>query len=268
LPEVIQVIARDDLWIADRNFCTQGFLHQIDDRQAVFVIRRHGNVGGRNPTVWSEPQESETGSVSEQSLSIEQEGVIKPFRHIRIQLTKPTRDDDREIFLLSNLPESVSRGQIARLYQKRWTIEKLFWEMSEVFACEPKSLCHPRAFELVFCLGLVASNAVQVFQAGMRLVHGEAIWNQVSRYDLMGEVHQSSGLVRSLIGEEQWPLLRQQSEEEGLAQWLRIGKELKGKEYPKAKTRARQPPKKQMERYHNGGHVSTHKILEQRKKNK
>jgi hypothetical protein len=266
LPEVLQVVAREDLWIADRNFCTHGFLHQIDEREAKFVLRRHGNVGGSNPGTWGDPQEGETGQVSEQSLTIEHEGVIKLFRHIRIQLIKPTRDDDSEIYLLSNLPESVSSVQIARLYQKRWTIERLFGEMSEVFACEPKSLCQPKAFEFVFCLGLVASNAVQVFQAGMRLVHGEALWNQVSLYYLMWEVHQSSRLVRSLVEEEEWQFRRGQPEEDWLAEWMRIGKELKVKEYQKAKTRTRQPPKKQMQRYHNGGHVSTHKILEQRKK--
>jgi hypothetical protein len=225
-------------------------------------------VVGRNPGTWSETQEMETGSVSEQSLSIEHEEIMKSFRHIRIQLIKSTRDNDTEIFLLSNLPESVSSIEIARLYQKRWTVENLFWEMSEVLNCEPKSLCQPKAFEFVFCLGLVASNAVQVFQAGMRLVHGETLWNQVSLYYLMWEVHQSSRLVRSLVGEEQWQWRRNRPEQEWLTELLRIAKELKVKDYPKAKTRARQPPKKEMERYHNGGHVSTHKILEQRKKHK
>jgi hypothetical protein len=36
-----------DLWIADRNFCTLGFLFGIVNRGAFFLIRQHGNVVGR-----------------------------------------------------------------------------------------------------------------------------------------------------------------------------------------------------------------------------
>jgi hypothetical protein len=44
LPDVIELVGAKDLWIADRNFCTHQFLHEIDSREGFFVIRRHGTV--------------------------------------------------------------------------------------------------------------------------------------------------------------------------------------------------------------------------------
>jgi hypothetical protein len=83
----------------------------------------------------------------------------------------------------------------------------------------------------------------------------------------MWEIHQSSRLIRSLVGAASWEQLRQPAESDWVEELLRILGQVKVADYQKAKTRSRQPPKPR-ERYRNGGHVSTHKILEQRKKPK
>jgi hypothetical protein len=41
LPQVLETVERGDLWIADRNFSTAGFLFSLDAKGAGFVIRRH-----------------------------------------------------------------------------------------------------------------------------------------------------------------------------------------------------------------------------------
>jgi hypothetical protein len=60
LGSVLTSVTRDDLWIADRNFCTRAFLTEIDARGGFFVLREHQGLpwemvsplrsGGRTPT--------------------------------------------------------------------------------------------------------------------------------------------------------------------------------------------------------------------------
>jgi hypothetical protein len=44
LPQVLPTVAAEDLWIADRNFCTTGFLFGIASRQGAFLIRQHAQT--------------------------------------------------------------------------------------------------------------------------------------------------------------------------------------------------------------------------------
>lgn len=44
------------------------------------------------------------------------------FRRIQVQLAQTTRDGDRELYLLTNLPlAQAAATRVARLYRKRWT---------------------------------------------------------------------------------------------------------------------------------------------------
>ena len=44
LPQVLSTVKEDELWIADRNFCTTGFVYGIATRRAAFVIRQHART--------------------------------------------------------------------------------------------------------------------------------------------------------------------------------------------------------------------------------
>src|SRR6266702_1409592 len=44
LAEIYPMVRRDDVWVADRNFCTLGLIWEIFTRGGFFVIRQHGNV--------------------------------------------------------------------------------------------------------------------------------------------------------------------------------------------------------------------------------
>ena len=46
IPEVLQRVEADQLWIEDRNFCTLGLLFGLARRGAAFVVRQHGQVQG------------------------------------------------------------------------------------------------------------------------------------------------------------------------------------------------------------------------------
>jgi IS4 transposase len=47
-----------------------------------------------------------------------------------VSLKKTTRDGEKEIFILTNVPKSVASAKlIAELYRKRWSIETMFQEL-------------------------------------------------------------------------------------------------------------------------------------------
>src|SRR4051812_48925124 len=91
LDEVVPLIERRDVWIADRNFCVREFLLSIARRLAYFVIRQHGatfaweKVGKRKPC-----GRVETGKVYEQRLRLRDEaGAVLELRRITLVLDKP-----------------------------------------------------------------------------------------------------------------------------------------------------------------------------------
>jgi len=43
--QILAQVQPQQVWIADRNFCTAGFLHTIAQIGAFFVIRQHGGLG-------------------------------------------------------------------------------------------------------------------------------------------------------------------------------------------------------------------------------
>ena len=44
LPQVLETVKPNDVWVDDRNFCTLAFLFGIRARKAFFVTRQHGNL--------------------------------------------------------------------------------------------------------------------------------------------------------------------------------------------------------------------------------
>jgi IS4 transposase len=146
LGELLQTVEAGDLWIADRNFCTVGFLFGIAQPGGKFIIRQHGGLPctlkGRRRRVG----ETETGVVYEQAVEVtDGSGQTRVFRRITVQLNKPTRDGETEIHVLTNLPKRVSAIRIAEIYRDRWTIETAFQEMAENLEGEIQTLGYPKA---------------------------------------------------------------------------------------------------------------------------
>lgn len=107
--EVLPRVQPDDLWIGDRNFCTIGFMMGIDARGGALVIRQHGTLKGELVGGRKFKGTTETGKVYEQSLVItDSEGKTLKLRRITLNLNRPTRDGDREIHLLTNLPSRAA----------------------------------------------------------------------------------------------------------------------------------------------------------------
>jgi IS4 transposase len=213
LKEVLSKVQPEDLWIEDRNFCTTGFAFGIAGGGACFLVRQHaatlhwqlvGKRKGRGRI--------ETGQVYEQTMRLDdpETGEMLVVRRITVELDEPTRDGETEIHLVTNLPARVvSAKQVARLYAKRWTIEKAFQDLTVALVCELNTLGYPKAALFGFCLALVAYNAVSLVKASLRAIHGHpTVEREVSWYYLC--LHLSrvyTGMMIAIPGKH-WEIFR------------------------------------------------------------
>ena len=260
LDEVLATVEPDDVWIADRQFCTLKFLATIAAKQGFFVIRQHGTLKGqlRGRRVFQ--SDSPTGKLYEQAIDIHFEGQTIRLRRITVELNQATRDGDWCLHLLTNLPARIPAVTVAELYHHRWSIEKLFWEVTTTLTCEIRTLCYPKAALFVFCLALVAANAVAVIKAALRAAHGVEAADELSGYYLALEVRQvHPGLVIAVPPEQWTPIAALTAR--AFARWLKtVASHVDLTRYRKT-PRGPKRPTPQKSRYRNGGHVSTHKLL-------
>ena len=270
LDQVLATIEANDVWMADRNFCTLGFLCGIAERQAYFVVRQHQNLP------WEAVSELEYAGradddveVWEQTIRLHNPESGEPLivRRLELRLPTPTRDGDRVIHVLTNLPARVASASVAaNLYRKRWKIETLFQVLESTLESEQTRLGYPKAGLFAFCVSLVAYNVLAVVRAALRAVHGhEVVEEKVSTYYLADEV---KGVYRGMmiaIPPAEWEKFRELT----IAQLAVQLKELASKANLTAYKRHRRGPKKpRPERIHykDKPHVSTARLLATRAK--
>lgn len=269
LGELLPTAEADDLWIADRNFCTTKFLFGLAQQQACFVIRQHGSTLSGKRLIGKRRRvgRCDTGMVYEQNLEIDDldSGQTMTVRRITIELDHATRDGDREIHILTNLPSDVSAIKVADIYRQRWTVETAFQELGQAFDAEIDTLCYPRAALLAYCIALMLYNVLSVVKASLRAVHGaEASSEKISGYYLASEIKAIQGGMMVAIPPAQWQRRFGRATPDEMAEFLlecaghvTLRRFLKNKRGPKKK-----PPKR------TGGlrekHVSTARILAQR----
>lgn len=166
----LKLVKPKEVWIEDRNFCTTKLVFGIAERQAFFVVRQHArSLRWRPAGEWGEETATPDGTVSEQEILVENEaGETLSVRRVRIRLAQSTRDGDRELYLLTNLPAGVLATAIARVYRCRWQIETAFQEATVDLLCEIPALGHPPAAILVFAVAVVCLNAFSVLKAALR----------------------------------------------------------------------------------------------------
>jgi IS4 transposase len=263
LDDVLARVRERDLWIADRNFCTLKFLFSIAEKMAFFVIRQHSQVQGCLKGQRRFIGDSPTGKIYEQVIELTYEGRTRKLRRISIELLKPTRDGDHVLHLFTNLPAEVSALQCADLYRQRWTIETLFYEVTQTLQCEIKTLCYPPAALFVFCLALLAANAVAVLKAALRATHGEETANQISAYYLTLEIKQTQPGMMIAVPPSEWRIFRDMSVAEFAAKLRAMAGHMNLAYYRKSKRGPKKPPPPKSQ-YRNGGHVSTHKLLREK----
>lgn len=266
LGEVLTSVQPGDLWIADRNFATIDFMMGIDARHAAFVMRQHGTLQGELIGTRSCKGKTETGKTYEQPLGItHSSGETLTLRRITIQLNRPTRDGDREIHLLTNLPiRAAGARKVAQRYGKRWTIETMFQELTETLTCEVNTLGYPKAALFGFCLALLAYHAVSVIKAALRASHGrETVERNISAYYLSLELTQTYAGMMIAIPPSHWKKFRALTPAEMAQTLTMLAAKANLRRYQKHPRGPKKPPPKKS-KYKNGGHVSTAKLIAMR----
>lgn len=262
LNEVLETVKKHDLWMADRNFCTLGFLFGLWSRRARFVIRQHGQLVGKpagQPKLVGKTVRGE--KVYEQSVVLTYEGRERTVRRITIKLRTPTRDGDMELSILSNLTHrEASAVKIGELYQKRWTIEAVFHELTMALQCEVNTLGYPKAALFAFCVALMLENTLTMLKGSLRAGHGEETTGELSGNLLSYELQTTYEGMMVAIPAENWipfgtmPLIK-------FAHFLKsTAKRVDISRYRKHRRGAKKP-RPAHTKYNNGGHVSTAKFL-------
>jgi hypothetical protein len=263
LGEILPTLEARDVLVMDRNFCVRDFLHGICAQEAFFICRQHKGLPWEADGEKRYIGKSESGAIHEQSILVsDSEGNTKRFRRISIVLKTPTRDGDKVLNIVTNLPESAADAKlIAEIYRKRWSIETAFQELEAHLHSEINSLGYPRAALFGFCTALVAYNALAVVKAALRSQHGEEkIANDVSGYYLAGHFARIYEGMMIAIPEEEWTFFQTM----GLDAFTRTLQQLAGNiDLEKFKKHKRGPKKKMPKRTYDKKkpHVSTYRLL-------
>src|SRR5712691_11604508 len=114
---VLETVHADDLWIQDRNCCSCAFLCEIDRRGAAFITRQHNGLPFEVVSGLRSVGRIETGHVAEQRVQVwDAQGGAHLFRRLRVKLDQATRDGDKVLYILTNLPlRKASAKRVARL---------------------------------------------------------------------------------------------------------------------------------------------------------
>jgi hypothetical protein len=267
--EVLQTVHAGDLWIADRNFCTREFLCSIDTRRAFFIMRQHEGLPFEMLNAFRSVGRIETGHVAEQRVQVwDAQGGAHLFRRIQVKRAQATRDGDRVLYILTNVPlRKASAKRVARLYRKRWTLETAFQHLEAYFHSEINTLGYPKAALFGFCLALVAYNMVAVVMAALRSVHGaETIDQELSLYYVANDIAQTYHGMMIAIPEDEWRVFSRMRPAEMVATLRELAQQVRLKAYRKS-SRGPKKPRPKRAGTTKASHVSTAKILRNRQVN-
>lgn len=205
--DILALVEDNDVWVADRNFCTTSLLRGIADRGGYFVIRQHAKLPIASEGRLRKCGSTATGKVFEQTVTIDLlDGQVLAARRVVVRLHQATRDGDPEISILTNLPKDVAAGvPVAELYRDRWTLETMFQSLTMMLDGELKTLGYPRAALFGFAVALAAYNVLSTVQAALRATHGATkINDEVSGYYIADEVRTTHVGMSVALEESCW----------------------------------------------------------------
>ena len=207
LVEILPRVQPNDLLVVDRNFTTTKFVFGVAAKRGFFVARQHGrSLPCTAVSRLKKCGETETGVVYEQLVRVSnpETGEQLFLRRIELRLFATTRDGERVLAVLTNLPDQVPAVKIAEIYRGRWTIETHFQFLTQSLHCEVKGLGKPRAALFMFAMALVASNALAVVRGTLRQAQGKEAEAEVSGYYLADEVAASFRALAMYAAAEDW----------------------------------------------------------------
>jgi IS4 transposase len=265
LDQALALTAPRDCLLADRNFCTLGFLFGLHSRKVRFVIREHAmlpwtSVGRRRHV----GKDRRGRNIYEQTVQLTDEstGETLQLRRITIALQEPTKDGETEIHVLTNLSrKSAGAIRVADLYADRWTIESAFWHLSEELESEIHTLGYPKAALFGFCVALVAYNILSLVKGTLRVVWSEEfVRDELSMYYLALEVTQITPGMLVATGEKPWRVFATMTPVQFAKTLRNLAERMDLRKYTKAKRGPKKKPPKKISGKGNP-HVSTARLL-------
>jgi hypothetical protein len=245
LTQILPRTVARDLLIADRNFCTRRFVFGVRRQDAFVIVRQHKKTLPCVPVNKLKAcGQTETGKVFEQRVQTTDEDTGKTWmlRRIEVRLFEKTRDGERTLALITNLPEDVSALRIAQLYLDRWTIETHFQFLTESLHCELPGLGKPQAALFGFAMALVAGNALAVVRGSIRAVHGSTAEGELSGYYLAEEIGHDYRTLMKYLPAEQWAGWQKLTPAAMSRLLLSVAQHVNLKALTKSKRGAKKPP--------------------------
>src|SRR5256712_90020 len=265
---VLDTVEAGDLWIEDRNFCTRAFLCEIDKRGAFCVTREHQGLPFEIVTPLRSYGRTPTGQVAQQRVYVvDAHGHTHIFRRLRLKLNEATRDGATILHILTHVPRQVSAQQVADLYRKRWTLETAFKHLEAYFHSEINTLGYPKAALFGFCLALVAYNLLAVvFGALARVLVVMMGGVKVVLYFISDQNTTPYHGMMIAIPEPEWDVFYAMSPADLAAILVELAQGVRLQAFRKSPRRPKKPHP-QGKKPARKGHVSTAKLLMNRKAN-
>ena len=262
-PELLALVEAGDCWIADRNFCTSALLNGIASRGAFFVIRHHAKLRIVSSGTPRQRGRTETGEVFEHKITLESEdGVLMEVRRILVRLDSPTRDGELELAIVTNLPASDANAiAIAELYRKRWTLETLFFELTQMLDGELNTMGYPRAALLGFGIALVSYNLISTTKSAMRAAFGAAkVDEEVSNYYIANEARVMREGLDVVTDPEDWEPFQTVSAETLAKDLIEFARNIRLPAFKRHKRGPKKPVPKRT-KHTDSPHISTARLL-------
>lgn len=262
-PELLALVEAGDCWIADRNFCTAALLYGIAARQGFFAIRQHAKLRIISSGTPRRRGRTETGDVLEHKVTLENEdGVLMEVRRILVRLDKPTRDGEMELAVLTNVPASdASATEIAELYRKRWTLETMFFELTQMLDGELNTMGYPRAALLGFGIALVSYNLISTTKSAMRAAFdAEKVDDEVSNYYIANEARVMKEGLDVVTDREDWKPFQTMSAEILAQELVAFARNIRLSAFKRHKRGPKKPVPKRT-KHTDTPHVSTARLL-------
>ena len=205
---LLQEAAADEIYLADRGFCTCRLMGQLLERDISFVFREHAY-----DLVYEE--QSPEQPCGRCSTGIVLEGTVRlcdrirkctwDLRRIHVQLDAPTQSGEKDLWLLTNLPPDCLADEIADLYRQRWQIERHFHFIKRELHGQMPSLGEPRAAIFALCVALAAGNLL-AFVKHLRTEKRRDAQHRpaLSGYYLALEISRSYAAIDALTTPRDW----------------------------------------------------------------
>jgi len=261
-PDILALVRPNDLWLADRNFCTLDYLGGIAAKKAFFLIRHHKGSKLQALGKMTACGSNASGAIYEQTVRI---GWLE-CRCVIVRLHVPLRDGTTELRILTNVPaKRLSAKRVLQLYQTRWRIETAFQELTVNLRCEIDTLGYPKAALFAFALAMVAYNILVVTRTALASAHAESpsetelVEQTLSSYYLANEVASATQGMLIAVPNKAWQVLVRMPLKEFAAWLVKMAKEAQLFRYRKSPRGPQKPTT--VRRTRRGAHRSTARLL-------